>query len=96
VKYRKYWGNIPNYCPDCQKKQSPSITAGDIYRAGLVPAGWQHEGGVRMVDGHATMFFPGKGTNGGGYRVSWNGFGEPHWTDEGLPKNHPNRHRKPK
>lgn len=96
IRYKKYWDNIPNYCPDCKKKQKSRITAGDIYRAGLVPRGWNHAGKVDIVDGHATMYFPGKGTNGGGYHVSWDGFGEPHWTDDGLPKGHPDRHRDPR
>lgn len=96
LQYKKFWENIPNYCPDCQKKQKSRIIAGDIYRAGLVPRDWQHAGKVDIVDGHATMYFPGKGTNGEGYRVSWDGFGEPHWTDQGLPRGHPNRHRDPR
>lgn len=96
VRYKTFWDNIPNHCPDCQKKHKERITSGDIYRAGLVPPGWKHAGEVKMQRGHATMYFPGKGTNGEGYRVSWDGHGEPHWTDQGLPYNHPDRHRDPR
>lgn len=96
VRYKIYWDNPPNYCPDCKKRQRPRITAGDIYRAALVPNGWHHEGNVEISDGHTTMIFRGKGTNGKTYRVSWDGQGEPHWTDEGLPKGHPDRHRTPR
>jgi hypothetical protein len=46
--------------------------------------------------GHITMIFRGKGTNGRGYRVSWDGFGEPHWTDQGLKDGDPNQHRDPR
>lgn len=97
VRYKKYWDNIPNYCPDCQKKQKPRITAGDLFRAGLIPRGWRGEmEATDIKKGHITMIFRGKGTNGKGYRVSWDGFGEPHWTDQGLEDGHPDQHRDPR
>lgn len=97
VPYRVDWEHPPTLCKDCKEKRQTNITAGDLYRAGLVPSGWTAEAeDIDLKKGHITMFFRGKGTNGKGYRVSWDGFGEPHWTDEGLPKNHPNRHRDPR
>ena len=58
VRYKKYWDNPPSHCPDCIKNKKEHITAGDLYRAGLVPPGWRAE--VQNFDikkGHVTMFF---------------------------------------
>jgi hypothetical protein len=102
VRYKVYFDNPPNYCDACKEKRRShsnkrQITEGDIYRSELVPRGWTNtHGNVQIEKGHVTMYFPGKGTNGATYRVSWNGYGEAHYTDQGLPPGHPDRHRDPR
>jgi len=69
----------------------------DIFRAELIPNGWSSTIGETQVDkAHGTMVFRGKGTNGKDYRVSWDSYGNAHWTDQGLDKNDPRRHRDPR
>lgn len=74
------------------------MSGGDIFRSDLFPAGWL-EGAWGTTDirtGHSTTVFPEKGTDGKECRVSWDRSGPPHYTDQGVPKDHPGRHRDPR
>lgn len=92
IRYNINWDRPPSICKSCKEKGA------DIYRSELIPPGWHSSLGTTQIDkAHGTMVFLGKGTNGAGYRVSWNGYGEAHWTDEGITdKNDPRRHRDPR
>jgi hypothetical protein len=92
VVYYTDWERIPDICSQCKAKGA------DLFRADLIPAGWNVKMGKMYIDeGHITMVFTGKGTGGANYHVSWDGYGDKaHYTDQGLPKGHPRRHRDPR
>jgi hypothetical protein len=91
IHYLPSWDKPPQLCKSCKEKGA------DIFRAELIPSGWHSSIGETQVDkAHGTMVFRGKGTNGKDYRVSWDSYGNAHWTDQGLDKNDPNRHRDPR
>ena len=92
IRYNINWDKPPQICQSCKEKGA------DIYRAELIPQGWHSSIGTTQVDkAHGTMIFKGKGTNGKDYRVSWDGYGNAHWTDQGIEdKSDPRRHRDPR
>jgi len=63
---------------------------GDVFTKGLREGTESKEGGTDIKKGHQTQVYPDD------YRASRNEYGPWHWTNQNVPKDHPDRHKPPR